>query len=263
MIEARHLDYRIGETPILTDVSLHVRPGEVLAILGPNGAGKSTLLQCLTGAIPPSAGTVLLDDTPLSAFALPELARRRAVLSQQTPISFPFTVMEIVLMGRNPYVVHAESADDARIAERALGMTDALHLKDRIFPSLSGGEQQRVQLARVLAQLWAEEETPYARYLFLDEPTAALDLKHQHMILQRARTLARQDIGVVCILHDINLAALWADRIVFLKAGKVICTGTPASVITPETIEAVYEIKAVAVRDGSACNRTLILPHVT
>jgi len=163
----------------LKGIDLDVPRGSIFGLLGPNGAGKSTLLKCLTGSYHPNAGMIKLDDKPLAHYSLDRLSRKRAVLSQSNPINFPFTVFEIGRRGRNPYVKNNSAPNDMEVSLAALESVDALHLKERIFPTLSGGEQQRVQLARVLAQLWEQENA----YLFLDEPTSALDLKHPHQFL--------------------------------------------------------------------------------
>ncbi len=240
MIRAEHLTYAVGDKTILDDIAISIAPASFTAILGPNGSGKSTLLKCLTGAQKPSNGSVMLEGKPLSDYALSTLARKRAVLSQSTLINFPFTVSEIVMMGRNPYVTGSEMEKDNDVVQAALESVDAWHLKDRVFPTLSGGEQQRVHLARVLAQIW-EQENPY---LFLDEPTSALDLKHQHLILAFVKALTKTGAGVVTILHDINLAATYADNIVLLKEGRVFAAGSTADTLSQENIMTVFEVDA-------------------
>lgn len=254
MITAEHISYYIRDEAILHDASLHIAPGQVTAILGPNGAGKSTLLKCLTGIIDPNDGAVRLEGKPLGDYPLEALARKRAVLSQSNPINFPFTALEIVLMGRNPYARQTSAVEDETIALEALACVDAEELKDRVFPTLSGGEQQRVQMARILAQLWEQDDA----YLFLDEPTSALDLKHQHQLLRLVRNLALdRGFGVCLILHDLQLAYRYADRVVLLKDGAVFSDGATEDVLTESHICDVFELDAelAPVLSASPANR--------
>ena len=237
MIQARKLNYAVGNTIILRDVSATIAAGVITAIIGPNGAGKSTLLQCLTGTLQPDSGSVTLDDIPITKYSLGELAQKRAVLAQSTAISFPFTAQEIVRMGRHPYgTATTASADD--IIQQAMASVEVLHLKTRIFPTLSGGEQQRVQLARVLAQLWGQQ---YA-CLFLDEPTAALDLKHQHQLCNIAQHTASNHHAVCIIMHDIHLALRYADVVILLKEGQVIDAGATSNTLTAQAIAEVFTV---------------------
>lgn len=218
--------------PVLTDASLEVRPGELHALVGPNGAGKSTLFGVLAGDVTPSAGTVTLDGRPLGGIPPRELARRRAVLLQQNAVSFAFTVEQVVRMGRAPWArTAAEDDDDAAVA-RALAATDMTALAGRGVTSLSGGERARAALARVLAQ--------DAGILMLDEPTAALDLRHQEDVLRIARDRARDGAAVAVVLHDLNAALGVADRVTLLSGGRVVATGAPADVLTADAIEHVY-----------------------
>ncbi|MDD9842210.1 MAG: heme ABC transporter ATP-binding protein [Alphaproteobacteria bacterium] len=241
MITADNIGYKIRNNIILENVSAQIENGKITAIIGPNGAGKTTLLKCLTGAYHPNAGVIKLDDKPLTHYSLDILSRKRAVLSQSNPINFPFTTLEIVMMGRNPYVKNNTAANDMEVALAALESVDALHLKERIFPTLSGGEQQRVQLARVLAQLW-EQETAY---LFLDEPTSALDLKHQHQFLSLVCQLAQEkQFAVSIIMHDLALAMRYTDHVLLLKNGKLFAAGLPLEVIHAKNIENVFEVPA-------------------
>lgn len=241
MIEAKQISYRAGNSVILNDVSVTIRPGEITAILGPNGAGKSTLLKCLTAFHRPDSGVVLLEGKPLKDYSLEALSRKRAVLSQSNPISFPFSALDIAMMGRNPYVIKGNSDQDAKVVRAALESVDAWHLKDRIFSTLSGGEQQRIQIARVLSQLWEQENA----YLFLDEPTLALDLKHQFQIFDLACKLVNAKTFAICvILHDLNLAMRYADKCVLMKWGKILASGATSDMLTNENIMQVFEVPA-------------------
>lgn len=234
MIAAHEISRRLGRRQIPDRVDAEIRPGRVTAIIGPNGAGKSTLMKCLTGSLRPDVGEVLLDGRPLASYPLADLARRRAVLTQGALVTFPFRAAEIVAMGRAP---HGDTG--AGIVREALECTDAWHLRDRIFPTLSGGERQRVQLARVLAQVWGRE----GAYLFLDEPTSELDLKHQHLVLRLVANLAAaQGVGVCVVMHDLGLVRRYADRAIVLSDGRCVAAGPVAETVTPETVSRVFEV---------------------
>lgn len=218
--------------PVLVGASIEVRAGELHALVGPNGAGKSTLFGVLAGDIAPGLGDVELDGAPLRGIAPRDLARRRAVLLQQNAVSFPFTVEQVVRMGRAPWArTPAEDEDDDAVA-RALELTDLVDLAGRGVTSLSGGERARAALARVLAQA--------CDVLLLDEPTAALDLKHQEDVLRIARDRAREGAAVAVVLHDLNAALGVADRVTLLSRGRVAASGSPSDVLTADAIEAVY-----------------------
>ncbi|MDF7799565.1 heme ABC transporter ATP-binding protein [Pontiellaceae bacterium B1224] len=240
MIEASDLEFSVRNKSILKPTSLTLLGAGITAILGPNGAAKSTLLKCLSGAHQPTGGTVQFDQKNLSDYSAKALAQRRAVLSQSTEIAFPFKVHEVVIMGRNPHLVGRESEEDHRIVEQALQSVDALDLVDREFSTLSGGEKQRVQLARVFAQVWERPES----FVLLDEPTSALDLRHQSQILGYVRQqVERFKMTVLCILHDINLAAMYADRIILMKNGAIQYQGSREEVLTTERLEEVFETR--------------------
>jgi len=240
MLQARQIAVRLGGQLILDQVSLRVAPGELVAVIGPNGAGKSTLLRVLSGELKPHAGTVELLGRALESWPVRELARRRAVLSQHTTLEFAFSALEVVLLGRAPHGGGAGPRELA-IAYAALAAAEIEQLADRWYTTLSGGEQQRVQLARVLAQIWEPvDEQP--RLLLLDEPTSSLDLAHQHHTLALARRFARHDTGVLAILHDLNLAAQYADRLLLLQRGQLLASGPPGDVLTAELIGRAFEL---------------------
>ena len=241
-----------GGRVILDDVSIAFHAGEVHALVGPNGAGKSTLFGVLAGDVAPTAGTVRLDDADLRTIPPRELARRRAVLLQTNTVSFPFTVEEVVRMGRAPWARTPAEADDDRIVAEAMQQTDVGALVLRTFPSLSGGERARVALARVLAQS--------TDILMLDEPTAALDLRHQEDVLRIARRRASEGAAVAVVLHDLNAALAYADRATLLAMGRVIATGLPQDVLTAASIEAVYG-QPVDVIPHPATGVPLIVPR--
>ncbi len=229
---------------VLTDVTLEVIPGEVLALVGPNGAGKSTLLSVLSGERHPDAGTITLDDRALASYSALELARHRAVLTQENTLSFPFRVREVLEMGRSPWARTPQLSDDDRALAEAADRADVAGLLDRRFTELSGGERARVSLARVLAQ--------DTTIVFLDEPTAALDLRHQEDVLRVARDLAAAGRAVVVVLHDLSLAGAVADRVGLLDAGRLVALGPPAKVLTASALSKVYGVKVeVFERDGT------------
>lgn len=248
MLQALDVGVWLGGKPVLDSVSLSLRPGEVLAVLGPNGAGKSTLLRVLAGSLVPQVGHALLEESPLEDWQGPELARRRSVLPQASQIAFGFRAFEIVLLGREPYAGRSSRDADLAIAEAAMKEADVLHLAERRYATLSGGEQQRVQLARVLSQIWCDGRGEWKRFLLLDEPTSSLDLAHQHATLALARRWAGRGVGVLAVLHDLNLAAMYADRLCILKAGCLEAEGAPAAVITEDTVARCFDLKVTVGR---------------
>lgn len=233
---------RRGGRAILDNVSCAIRRGRLTAILGPNGAGKSTLLRVLSAELAPDAGEASLDGRPLRTWKAIELARRRAVLPQESLLSFPFRVREVVLLGRMPHSPNGETARDHDIAREALARVDMAHAGDRTYTTLSGGEKQRVHLARALAQIW--EDTGEPRTLLLDEPTSNLDPSHQHATLALARGLADDGVTVVAILHDLNLALAYADDVLVIRAGRVAAAGPVEATLTPELVSGVFNINA-------------------
>ncbi|MDR1279287.1 MAG: heme ABC transporter ATP-binding protein [Opitutaceae bacterium] len=233
---------RRGGRAILDNAGCAIRRGRLTAILGPNGAGKSTLLRVLSAEFAPDAGEVLFDGRPLRDWKPVELARRRAVLPQESLLGFPFRVREVVLLGRMPHSPDGETARDRDIAREALARVDMAQAGERIYTTLSGGEKQRVHLARVLAQIW--EDTGEPRALLLDEPTSNLDPSHQHATLALARGLADAGVAVVMILHDINLALAYADDVLVIRAGRVAAAGPVGATLTPELVRLVFNITA-------------------
>jgi iron complex transport system ATP-binding protein len=240
-LEAQGLGFQVDGWTLVADVDLAVEHGELLAIVGPNGAGKSTLCALLAGDLTPTAGTVLVDGRPLAAYRPRELARRRAVLLQRHGLAFGFPVRDVVMMGRHPHLRrgHGPQLTDDALVDAALAATDVAHLARRSVTTLSGGEQTRVALARVYAQ--------HARLLLLDEPTSALDLRHQHEVLALCRRLADEGAAVLAVLHDLSLAAAWADRVGAMRDGRLRAIGTPREVLTPEVVQDVFEHPVVVV----------------
>ena len=250
--QVSEVSYHVGSVPILTDVSLDVRYGEVLALVGPNGAGKSTLLSVLSGDITPTSGTVEFEGRRLSEWRARDLARARAVLLQANQVAFSFTAQQVIDMGRAPWIGTPESDDDERAIRAATVAADVGHLTQRGFPHLSGGEKARVSLARVLAQ-----ET---KVVLLDEPTAALDLKHQEAVLQIARRLAEHGHAVIVVLHDLSLAGAYADEIAILAGGSLVARGAPGDVLTEERIAEVYGAPVRVLSDPDT-GRPVVIPR--
>ena len=259
MLQARDIRVDLGQTTVLHGISLSVAPGEVVAVLGPNGAGKSTLLAVLSGALSPRTGTASLENRLLSKWSPQALARKRAVLPQHSELAFSFRVLEVVLLGRSPHAGISSRENDLTVATAALMEAESGHLADRIYTTLSGGERQRVQLARILAQvdLPATNGLSGDRYLLLDEPTANLDLAHQHATLETARRAAERGIGVLAILHDINLAAMYANRIVILHGGHLVAEGAPDDVLTEAMVNRTFALSVSVTR-----HPTRGCPHV-
>lgn len=249
VLTASGISLTIGQATLLNHVDLTVNSGEMVAIVGPNGAGKSTLLRLLSADLRASRGAITLKDRDLHAWSPAELAMRRAMLSQHVSVSFPFTVEEVVQMGRgNLPLASAQSLVDAAIDEVGLG-----DFRHRELPTLSGGEQQRAHFARILVQLACGEAAHGPGILLLDEPTSSLDLRHQIELVEISRQRARNGTAVIAVLHDLNLAVRFADRIIVMRNGAVAAEGTPSETITSDVIRRVFDIDvAVARTDDGA-----------
>jgi iron complex transport system ATP-binding protein len=232
LVAARGITVELGGRPVLHDVSAHIGAGEVVAMVGPNGAGKSSLLGALSGDLEPSAGVVEVEGRPIGSWDPRDLARVRAVMPQRVAVAFPFLVGEVVRMGRAPWIGTPKEDDDDRAVADALGIADLHDLARRPVTALSGGEQARAALARVLAQ-----ETPL---LLLDEPTASLDLHHQEAVMVALRALARAGHGVGVVVHDLSLAAAFADRILLVADGHLRADGPPATVLDTDLLGEVF-----------------------
>lgn len=256
MFIAENISKRIGRKTLLDRCSLRLEPGTFTAVVGPNGAGKSTLLNILTGEKRGTAGRITLNGKPLKNYKNDELSRLRAILPQHTMVNFPFSVEQVVEIGRYPH--QTDGTENARVVQEALHATGLQDFAERLYQTLSGGEQQRVQMARVMAQLHSRDtDTP--KYALLDEPTASLDLAQQHGLLDLARQLCQKNIAVLAVLHDLNLALQYADRILFLKKGETIAYGTTAEIVNREIIERTFSHPVRLLRESG---QTIIVPEV-
>jgi iron complex transport system ATP-binding protein len=238
MMDLRSVSFRYREDWVIQDLSFRVERGEFIGIVGPNGSGKSTLLKLLYRLIAPQRGKIFIDGIDLGAMSRSEIARKMAVVAQETQLLFPFRVIEVVLMGRSPYLGHLmfESQKDLEIAKKVMAWTEVLPFADRLLDELSGGERKRVLIARALAQ---EPEI-----MLLDEPTASLDIHHQIDFLDLIHSLNRERrLTIVMASHDMNLASEFCDRILLLQGGRIHSVGSPQEVITKESIEEVYGCK--------------------
>jgi len=238
MMDLRSVSFRYREDWVIRDLSFRVERGEFIGIVGPNGSGKSTLLKLLYRLIAPQRGKIFIDGIDLGAMSRSEIARKMAVVAQETQLLFPFRVIEVVLMGRSPYLGHLmfESQKDLEIAKKVMAWTEVLPFADRLLDELSGGERKRVLIARALAQ---EPEI-----MLLDEPTASLDIHHQIDFLDLIHSLNRERrLTIVMASHDMNLASEFCDRILLLQGGRIHSVGSPQEVITKESIEEVYGCK--------------------
>ena len=277
MLQAHGIAVQRGERQILADIDLSLPAGQVIGVLGANGAGKSTLLAALAGELSPSAGRITLNGRPLSAWSVAELARCRAVLPQSPSLQFDLPVATVIGMGAYPHARHTRTgaprtddsrdtaraaiAEDQRILQRVLALADVQDLYERRYCHLSGGEQQRVHLARVLYQLLlARQGNDEYRVLMLDEPTASLDPRHQLHLLSAVHTLAHEEnVAALVIVHDLNLAASCCDRLLLLGQGRVAARGTPAQVLTPDTLRQVYGVEATVLPYPNQPGRPLVV----
>ncbi|MCF0057855.1 heme ABC transporter ATP-binding protein [Dyadobacter sp. CY356] len=238
MIEASHLHFGVKNKSLLQDINFKAKTGEFWAIVGANGAGKSTFMKALSKEITPTSGTISFHGRDLKKYSLKELAQKRAVLAQQNVITLSFSVREIVLMGRYPYYDSKPSPKDLAIVDHCLQKLGIAHFRDRLYPTLSGGEQQRVQLARTLAQIWEVREG----FILLDEPTSGMDLLHQYETFQLAKEMTGKGYGVIAVVHDLNFALQYADQVLMLKKGKTFAMGTAHEVLTGENIREAFGV---------------------
>jgi iron complex transport system ATP-binding protein len=246
MLRARNVSFRVGNKSLLSDISVSFAPGKLHLVIGPNGAGKSTLVKVLARLLRPQNGNVEYEEIDVSRASEAELAKRRAVLSQAIEVAFPLTVREVVMMGRYPHFGGRPGPTDEKIVDEVMQHFDVTEFSDRDYQTLSGGERQRVNFARVLSQLWRDgsSESSACRYLFLDEPLTFLDIRHQIDFLKKVQTFTESpDVVTVGVVHDLNLAARFADQIVLLDHGRIVANGKAAEVLTAERIEEVFAVR--------------------
>ncbi len=242
MIQAKKISFLLpDDRKILDDVTFSIKPGRLTAIIGKNGAGKSTALKALCGDVPIGNGSILFEDKPLNEVDIKTLATKRAIVKQKAALDFSFTVQEVVSLGRAPFSGVFNTENDDKIVKACLEKVDAYHLIDQDYTTLSGGEQQRVQFARALSQIWDSVEEKKPCYLLLDEPLASLDVAHQHEIMLILKKLCIQNVGVLIVIHDLNIAAQYSDRVLIMKDGQVTHFGTPGEVFTEEIISKSFD----------------------
>lgn len=265
MLKARDITFRIGDKALISEVSVNFAPSKLHLIIGPNGAGKSTLIKVLARLLRPQTGSVEYEGADISHASEAELAKRRAVLSQAVEVAFPLTVREVVMMGRYPHFGGRPGPVDERIVDELMLFFDVMEFTTRNYQTLSGGERQRVNFARVLAQLWRDglaspaasgstQHPSSCRYLFLDEPLTFLDIRHQIEFMKKVRVFTdAPDVVTVGVVHDLNLAARFADQIVLLNDARVVASGTASDVLTAERIREVFGVEPtfVPLKDSS------------
>lgn len=247
MLTASNITFRAGNKPLVSDISVSFAPARLHLIIGPNGAGKSTLIKVLARLLRPHVGRVEYEGADISDASEADLAKRRAVLSQAVEAAFPLTVREVVMMGRYPHFRGHPGPTDEKIVDEVMAQFELTELGNRYYQTLSGGERQRVNFARVLAQLYRDGSMTTdssCRYLFLDEPLTFLDIRHQIDFLKKIREFAEApDVVTIGVVHDLNLAARFADHIVLINEARVIANGTPVEVLTAERIQAVFGVQ--------------------
>jgi iron complex transport system ATP-binding protein len=252
MLTANDITFRIGNKALVSNISLAFEPGKLHLIIGPNGAGKSTLIKVLARLLRPQSGNVAYEGRDVSDAGEAHLAVRRAVLSQAVEVAFPLSVRQVVMMGRYPHFGGSPGPVDQEITDELMRFFDVTEFKDRDYQTLSGGERQRVNFARVLSQLWrpapSGDGTP-CRFLFLDEPLTFLDIRHQIDFMKKVRSFTNApDVVTVGVVHDLNLAARFADQVVLLNEGRVVAKGSAAQVLTSENIRSVFAVEPTFVK---------------
>jgi iron complex transport system ATP-binding protein len=241
MIKAEQIKYSVGQKNILNNISIQFLPGTCNLIIGPNGSGKSTLIKLLSGELENYDGRIMYNSSDIKTFTKLKMAASRAVLSQQTELSFPMTVEEVVMLGRNPHFEFNPSKKDVEIVQEVIDLLDLNSFIHRNYQTLSGGEKQRVHYARVLAQIWDQPKEEH-RYLFLDEPLNNLDLYYQQSFLSIAISLLNETTTLIGVVHDINIAMRYADELFFLKEGELIKNGAPEKIVDAILIKEVFNV---------------------
>lgn len=246
MIKLKNCSFQIQNKILINDVNISIEPNELVVVMGANGAGKSTLLKLISGSWQATKGSVFIEDKLISSYSTKQLSLKRAVLSQHYEIAFPLSVKEIVLMGRYPYFDNQPSKLDWEIVYDSMHKMEISHFADRAYQTLSGGEAQKVHMCRVLAQIWGSENQ--SKFLLLDEPVSHLDIKYQYHLLNIAKSMINQFTAVIAVLHDINLALKFADRILFMKDGEIVHHHLKTDAINPSIIKHVFDVDASIIK---------------
>ncbi len=255
VLQLNSVGYRVGGKAIVANVSYALNSGEIGILLGPNGAGKSTLLKLACGDLRPTSGEVLYLGEQLDHYPLADKAKNVSVLPQSSSLNFPFLSEEVVMLGRTPHSTGLKV--DQGIVDQALALTDVTHLRKQPYTQLSGGEQQRVQLARVFAQVWSME-AGQENLMILDEPTSALDFYHQQLIAKALRQKADEGCAVLLAMHDLNVAAQLADKVILVSSGGMHCQGTTDEVLQPEILKEVFSLDFYAVEHPESGKKVLV-----
>tara|TARA_B100001113_G_scaffold132848_1_gene108835 strand:- start:1265 stop:2038 length:774 start_codon:yes stop_codon:yes gene_type:complete len=253
-IQASSISWEIDGKKIINNVSLEINHGEVVSIIGPNGAGKSSFLNVLSGDIKPTAGDITFDNVDLKEITIQERSFMRSVMSQSQQIVYDFSVKEIIEMGWLDRGIASYSEDFKYAVMNAAEECSILDILDQKFNTLSGGEQRRVHFARTLIQLWRPSDSKDPRYMFLDEPTANLDIKHEQNLMKLVKEKANEGIGVLLILHDLNLAARYSDKLFIFKEGNLIKSGPPEEVLDKDMLTDVYGLEMNVEKDPLRVN---------
>ncbi len=242
MVEIKNAGYTVGNKWLLENISYQFEPGKCYMVCGPNGAGKSTLMKLLSLLEVPDTGEISYNNSAIDYSKKEKYAKYRAVLSQQVDISFPLEVEEVIMMGRYPHFKINPAKEDYQICDEVIALQNLQSFRERNFLTLSGGEKQRVQFARVLAQIWRMPEDG-SRILLLDEPISSLDIKYQFEFLQHIKQFSNERTIIIAVLHDLNLALNYADEVLLLSEGKLFASGEPSLVLSPENISRVFNVK--------------------
>lgn len=250
MLRAENISFKVGDKILLQETSVAFEENRFHVIMGPNGAGKSTLLKLLAGSEHPAGGNIFFHQKEIKQLSRKELAASRAVLSQHYNITFPITTNDMVMMGRYPYFKTIPSKEDKEICKKAIGIMQADDLLNRDYNTLSGGETQKIQMSRILAQIW-DSENGGNKILFLDEPVSHLDMKYQHQLLQVAKEMCKKNITVIAILHDINLSLAYADHILFMKQGRIKYDIANHEEITTSVIKDIFDVESKIINAGN------------
>jgi iron complex transport system ATP-binding protein len=257
MLKTENIHYSVGKKSILNGITAAFHPGEFNMILGPNGSGKSTFLKIFSGEISKYHGSVFYGAEKIATLKKEELAKHRAVMSQQPELSFPLMVEEVVMMGRYPHFIFNPGKKDNDICHEVMERMNLTSFKERNYLTLSGGEKQRVQYARVLAQIW-EKPTEGCRYLFLDEPLTSLDINYQQEFLQIAREFTNTNTVLIAVMHDINLAIQYADKLFFLKEGELVAQGKSKDVMSKALIKQLFNVEASIINNPFSNNPLIV-----